>query len=173
MSMADQRALERLKSVSGAHIDAVKLREQLAGTVFFKDFTTEELDTLASLVQVYRAERNEAVFIEGRYAGYLCIILSGRLDIIKETATGQSRPLTEMTAGAVVGEMSLVDHEPNSATVVAAEPTLLAALTLSAINLLTEQDPLLVIKLYRHIAAVISQRLRSTHSDLIDTLRTP
>jgi len=152
--------------------DPVKrlIQSKLAKLEFFHVFTDSELDKLSQRLVGYRAEKGDAVFVEGNKAGYLCIVIEGQLSIIKDTGTGKSRTITKVPAGRLIGEMSLIDGEPHSATAVASVPTLLAALTEQSLEALVNEDPVLGAKLYRTMAIMISHRLRRTDAELINYL---
>ena len=93
-------------------------------------------------------------------------MIEGQLSIIKDTGTGKSRTITKVPAGRLIGEMSLIDGEPHSATAVASEPTLLAALTEQGLEALVIEDPVLGAKFYKTMAVMISHRLRRTDAEL-------
>ncbi len=152
--------------------DPVKrlIQSKVAKMEFFSAFTSSEIETLSERLVGYRAGKGDAVFVEGEKAGYLCIIVEGRLSIIKDTGTGKSRTITEVPAGRMIGEMSLIDGEPHSATAVASESTLLAALTEQSLELLVKDNPVLGAKLYKTMAVMISQRLRRTDAELVNYL---
>jgi len=152
--------------------DPVKrlVRSKLAKMEFFRVFTDSELDSLSECLIGYRAEKGDAVFVEGNKAGYLCVVIEGQLSIIKDTGTGKSRTITEVPSGRLIGEMSLIDGEPHSATAVASESTLLAALTEQGLEMLVNDDPALGAKLYKTMAIMISHRLRRTDAELINYL---
>jgi len=61
----------------------------------------------------------EVLLREGVLSGRLCVLIEGRLDIVKgdTVVTCVSEP------GAMVGEMSLLIHQPHTATVRAAAPS--------------------------------------------------
>lgn len=146
------------------------IQSKLSKMVFFGEFTDSEIETLSDRLVGYRAEKGDAVFVEGEKAGYLCIVIEGQLSIVKDTGTGKSRTITEVPAGKLIGEMSLIDGEPHSATAVASESTLLAALTEQSLELLSEDNPALGAKLYKTIAVMLSQRLRRTDAELVNYL---
>lgn len=152
--------------------DPVKklIQSKLSKMEFFSAFTGSDIETLTERLVGYRAEKGDAVFVEGQKAGYLCIVIEGQLAIIKDTGTGKSRTLTEVPAGRLIGEMSLIDGEPHSATAVASEPTLLAALTEQGLDALVNDDPMLGAKLYKTMAIMISHRLRRTNAELVNYL---
>ena len=146
------------------------IQSKLTKTSAFKDFNRDEIELLVDRLHCYRAEKGDAIFIEGLKAGYLCIIIEGRLDVLKDTGKGNSRKIGEVPAGRIIGEMSLLDGEPHSATAIASEITLLAALTQAGLDQLVKEQPVLGAKLYRAIAVMVSRRLRRTDAALVNFL---
>jgi CRP/FNR family cyclic AMP-dependent transcriptional regulator len=167
MSAAGLDGLSRIKD----H-DPLKqlIKSKLSKNPLFRDFSDNQITQLCQRLIGYKAEQGDAVFLEGQKAGYLCIIIDGSLDVMKDTPTGKSRKITDIPAGHMVGEMSLIDGEPHSATAVAAEPVLLAALTQQSLADLVDDNPALGAKLYREMARLISQRLRNTDAELVNYL---
>jgi CRP-like cAMP-binding protein len=66
----------------------------------------------------------------------------------------------------MLGEMSLVDEAPPSATVVVTEPTHVLHIDHSALNAKLDIDPYFAARLYRAIAVFRSMRMRSTVQQL-------
>lgn len=148
-----------------------KLALQLStGTSIFGKFNSNDVSVLSGYLEACRAQTGSAVFVEGHRAGYLCIVLDGGLDVVKETSLGVSRKITDVCPGTTIGEMSIIDGQPHSATAVAAKPTLLAVLTRDSLIRLTEEQPALGAKMLANIAELLSRRLRTTSDMLINYL---
>jgi CRP/FNR family transcriptional regulator, cyclic AMP receptor protein len=56
---------------------------------------------------------------QGEKSGYLAIMLNGRARVLATDSQGREVILAHLNAGAHVGEMSLIDDKPHSASVVA------------------------------------------------------
>lgn len=166
----DDTALNSLSPVRDDDTVRRRIGAQLKRMPFFGGFDDDEIVRLTASLRAYRAEPGDAVFIESRQAGYLCVVIEGRLDIIKDTPRGNSRKINTVEAGDLIGEMSVVDGLPHSATAIAATPTLLAALTGEALAQLASSDPRLGAKLYYRIAELLSARLRETDNELAKRL---
>jgi CRP-like cAMP-binding protein len=65
-----------------------------------------------------RFKRSEPIVAAGQKTGFLFIILSGKCNVVVN-ANGKEIVLATLGAGQCVGEMSLLDNQPHSATVVA------------------------------------------------------
>jgi CRP/FNR family cyclic AMP-dependent transcriptional regulator len=146
------------------------IKSKISRNKLFKDFSEDEVSQLCNRLIGYKAEKGDAVFVEGQKSDYLCILIDGSLDVIKDTGTGKSRKITDVPSGSIVGEMSLIDGGSHSATAVAAEPVLLAALTERSLNKLVKENPELGAKFYREMVAVISRRLRATDAEMVNYL---
>ena len=166
---------ERYRQLAAAEKDAdfmEKLSRQLGtGTSVFGQYHADDIPTLAKYMEAYRADTDSAVFVEGHKTGYLCIVLDGALDVVKETKQGYSRKITDVCPGTTIGEMSFIDGQPHSATAAASSPTLLAVLSKENLLRLVDEEPWLGAKMLAYIAELLSKRLRMTNDMLIDYLK--
>jgi CRP-like cAMP-binding protein len=89
---------------------------------------------------------------------------------MKEGTGHASKRIGTAAAGRIVGEMSLMDGEPRSASVVADEPTTFVLLTGEGFSRLSSEVPRLAVKVLLKISKLISQRLRQTSGALVDYL---
>ena len=145
-----------------------KLCRMLKKTGMFEDFSSLEIETLAKYVDAYTAQKGTAICIEGAAAHFMAIIDAGRLEIFKDSGRGKTKKITEVGAGNSIGEMSLIDGLPRSATAVAIEPVTLIVLTSDNLRRIIQQHPPLGTKLIWRSAQAISQRLRKASMMLAD-----
>lgn len=85
----------------------------------FSMLTAAQGDAVAAAVVKRRFKRGEAIVEQGKQSNALSIILTGRARVIATDPRGREVILATMRPGDYVGEMSLIDNEPHSATVVA------------------------------------------------------
>ena len=147
------------------------LADLLAGNAMFDGFSRSEIERLANYMCAYRADRDTVIFIEGAHAGFMGIVIEGRLNVFKDSGRGATKVLAEIPPGKSLGEMSVIDGLPHSATAVAAEPVTLVALTRADLDRITAEHPALAAKLLWRLAQLLSQRLRQTSGMLVDYLR--
>jgi CRP/FNR family cyclic AMP-dependent transcriptional regulator len=74
---------------------------------------------LAGAVSKKSFKRGEVLVEQGRKCNALYIILVGRTRVLMTDNNGREVILATLSSGDYVGEMSLIDNEPHSATVVA------------------------------------------------------
>ena len=85
----------------------------------FSMLTVAQGDAVAAAVLKRRFKRGEAIVEQGKKSDALSIILTGRARVVATDARGREVILATMRPGDYVGEMSLIDNEPHSATVMA------------------------------------------------------
>ena len=83
----------------------------------FSMLTNEQAQGIADSVVKRRMRRGELVIEAGRKSNALFILLTGRARVIAADERGREVILAVLKAGDYVGEMSLIDNEPHSATV--------------------------------------------------------
>jgi CRP-like cAMP-binding protein len=79
--------------------------------------TTEQAQGIADSVVKRRFRRGEIIVEHGRKSNALFILLTGRARVLTADARGREVILAVLQPGDYVGEMSLIDNEPHSATV--------------------------------------------------------
>ena len=83
----------------------------------FSMLTANQAESVADGVVKRRFKRGEAIVEQGKKSHALSIILTGRARVITTDTRGREVILATMHPGDYVGEMSLIDNEPHSATV--------------------------------------------------------
>ncbi|MGC2078445.1 MAG: Crp/Fnr family transcriptional regulator, partial [Xanthobacteraceae bacterium] len=84
----------------------------------------------------------------------------GLLKVIIVSRSGAERILAFLGRGAIVGELSIIDGLPRSASVVAVRDTTLRCLSRVAFEDFAEKHP----ELYKSLVKLLAQRLRETNS---------
>lgn len=83
----------------------------------FSMLTASQAESVADAVVKRRFKRGEAIVEQGKKSNALSIILTGRARVVTTDTRGREVILATMHPGDYVGEMSLIDNEPHSATV--------------------------------------------------------
>ena len=76
--------------------------------------------------------------------------------------------LAELEPGKAVGEMSLIDSYPTSATVIAVEESDLIAVGRLDLNVLLNWNPILAAKMWRSFTRMLSERLRGMNEQMLE-----
>ena len=88
----------------------------------FSMLSNEHAQQVADSVVKRRFRRGELVVEQGRKSNALFILLNGRARVLTSDTRGREVILAVLESGDYVGEMSLIDNEPHSATVRAEVP---------------------------------------------------
>ncbi len=83
----------------------------------FSLLTNDQAQGIADAVVKRRYRRGEIVVEHGKKSNALFILLTGRARVLTADSRGREVILAVLESGDYVGEMSLIDNEPHSATV--------------------------------------------------------
>jgi CRP-like cAMP-binding protein len=97
------------------------------------------------------------VLHKGDEGAYLLFLLSGRLRVVDLTEDGREVGLSFLLSGDYTGELSIIDGMPRSASVVAAEPSLLAFLHRARAQELIYTQPLVAERVLKRTVAKVRQ----------------
>lgn len=107
---------------------------------------------------------------EGARELYLCLLIEGKVNVLKKDSAQRDQLIAHVSAGMTLGEMALIDGQPRSATAVAATDAVLLIMSKDEFQRLVNDTPRLALKLYGHMASLLSQRLRQVSAKLADYL---
>lgn len=136
----------------------------------FDAFKTDELDMLARHMHFAEIMRGEHLFVEGDRGDFMCFVVRGLLDVLKKSTNGDHRVVARLGKSNTIGEMSIIDQSPRSATVVARQPSVVIILTKRGFDILTHDHPALGVTLLKAIMRLLSVNMRLTTSQLADKL---
>ncbi len=128
----------------------------------------EELDILSLHMNYQKADKGTALFKEGSIGKTLYLIVSGKVEIKKESLSGNQTVLAQYGKGASIGEMSLIDEAPRSATATVVEDTELLMLNKDKFDEILDKYPDIGIKILKNVTKQISMRLRHTSGRFAD-----
>ena len=134
----------------------------------FDQLEPDELKVAERYMNLVEINKDEILFKEGEKGNYVCFIVDGTLDVVKQSATGENITITELSRGHSIGEMSVMGDFFRSATVKAQTEAKLVILTRENFELILEQYPKTGIKILKGIARLLSLNLRDTSGRLVD-----
>ena len=140
----------------------------LLNTPLFDGLKTNEIENIAKHLSSIELSKDEILVKEGEKGNCVCFVVEGTLDVIKQSLTGESVIITALHRGRSIGEMSIIDDFPRSATVKARTQVKLVILTREGFDLLLEENPQVGIKILKKISRLLSLNLRKTSSRLAD-----
>lgn len=160
-----QKTLEQI-GIGKNFVD--QLCQMVESSYLFKDFSRPEIEQLVEYMHAYRAPKDAMLLQEGKLDSYLIIITKGKARVMKTDINGQQKQIASIHKGAILGEMSIIDDFPHSATVITQEVSEVALLTKANLQKITERYPALGVKLLWQIAWQLSARLRQASGKLVD-----
>jgi len=107
--------------------------------------------------------QRETLFHAGDSGDGCYYVRSGVVKASVIARDGQERLLAMLGAGALIGEISLIDQQPRSATVQALRDCSLLHLTSTAFFTLADSNPMI----YRQALRILAQRLRGTNDSVV------
>jgi CRP/FNR family transcriptional regulator, cyclic AMP receptor protein len=108
---------------------------------------------------------SQTLFVAGDEGDGCYRVEEGLLKASVAAATGGERILAILGPGSVVGELSMIDGAPRSASVSALRDSKLSFVGRAAFETFGRSTP----ELYRHITTLLAQRLRDTNDALVAT----
>ncbi|KWT91872.1 serine/threonine-protein kinase [Candidatus Magnetominusculus xianensis] len=127
---------------------------------FFSDFTTEELLKIISISSYKTFKKDTCIFNEGDIGTKMYIVISGKVRITKVFKENEEETLLAvLKSGECFGEMAVMDASPRFAA--AKAETDCVTIAISEV-ILRNSEPMLCLKLYKNLAAVLSEKLRNS-----------
>jgi CRP/FNR family transcriptional regulator, cyclic AMP receptor protein len=136
-----------------------ELKAFLVATPFFGGLSDTSLDLLISMLVERRFDVGATVVAEGEPGRSMFIVHSGELVVGKLGDSGRIR-LAGLTPGDFFGEMTLVEMQNRSATVVAERPTVLYELTARNLYTYYKADIHAYVMVMQNINRELCRRLR-------------
>lgn len=132
----------------------------IAQVPLFSDLTKRELQVLSANCREREYPAGAALLRQGETGVGLFIITGGTVRVSQQTPSGEVRDLGVFERGAVLGEMSLLDDLPRTATITAQEPTRALVIPVWDFRAALRESPEIAIKLL----SVMSRRFRQAES---------
>ena len=148
---------------------AQSIRALLPKLGVFNFLAESDYELIESYMFRYDYEAGAYVFKEGTHGGYMFFIVEGSVEIIKQFDT-KKHTIAELGPGRSVGEMSLIDGAPRSATVRAKEDLVLLVLKREDFQRLLEEQPAIANRIMMGIATLLSQSLREINRNFTERL---
>ena len=146
--------------------------DALRATPLAAELTADEMLTLAGIIHVRELRDGEVLVAEGAKDSKLHVVLSGRIDVVRDGEHGH-HVLQTLRAGDLVGELSFMEDSPRFAALVATGATEVLALDRTDFEALIERSPRVVYKVMRaimHGARNVQRRLSLQMRDLENSL---
>ncbi len=162
--------LSGLPGLSKTDLSLLEKSNLIDGTQWANDFSFAQVKKMAAFVDVYQVPEETVLFFEGDKRPFLVLIIKGGVHGVKFDSKRNPKRITTLGPGKTIGEMSIIDGEPRSASAVTALESTLMVMTAEKFNRLMDEWPRVAVVLVQKIAKLMSQHLRQTSGRLIDHL---
>ena len=139
----------------------------------FADLSSREKSTLLAIVRARGYQPGEVLCREGDRAFSLFIICRGSVEVFKELRGAKREKLGELKAGSMIGQVSLIDGKPRSATVQAKTGVITLECTRDDFDRLFNAGSTFAFKILDQIIIHLVARLRDANLQLYSLYSRP
>jgi CRP-like cAMP-binding protein len=128
----------------------------------FSELSDDEFSELYGLMSARDLKEGEVLFCEGDDGDEMFVIVSGSVAVDVSLHDGKKIVIAEIREGDFIGEMSIVEELPRSASCTARGKTSLLSLSAKALRRLMEERSSMAVKILHRMALIAAGRLDST-----------
>lgn len=115
----------------------------------------EQLSQVAAVARAVRYPKRATVMLKGREVDHWAFLVSGRLQVVDYLPDGRAVGLNIIQSGRFYGELSVIDGQPRSASLVALVPALVVQVPGEISRRLFYHCPPVAEAMMRHLASVV------------------
>ena len=139
----------------------------------FQNLTDAEVREILRACDHIHFDAGDLLFEQGDSADALFIISQGELEVVGQSPLGEKVVFAVLGPGTVVGEMSLIEGGPRSATVEVVSPSEIFKLQRKTFDALRNQDHPAAYKIILSLASTVDQRRRETDARVRQVFEDP
>jgi CRP/FNR family cyclic AMP-dependent transcriptional regulator len=141
-------------------VSSPDLKAFLLETPFFGGLPDASLDLLISMLVERQFDAGATVVAEGEPGRSMYIVHAGELAVSKLLDSGRVLQMSRLAPGDFFGEMTLIEMQNRSATVIAESPTMLYELTAQKLYACYKADIHAYVMVMQNISRELCRRLR-------------
>lgn len=150
---------------------SAQARQLIRSNPLFSNLTEDQMGELLDMMYEEKVSVGVNIVQEGEPGDTLYVITSGRAEVLKEDDHGDFHHIAMLKPGDVIGEISLLDERPRSATVRAVESTQLVGLAVSDLKAKSKPEVSLENILKVNFARTMSQNIRKLNTRAVNKLK--
>lgn len=148
--------------------DEADLLKWLPSIAIFGGLEEETLRRLIQLMGEHRCKPEDEICKQGESGRAMFLVRDGEVVVCRDNVDGRRVKMVRMGPGEFFGEMTLIDIQKRSATVVAQKPSLLFSLSNRDLYTLYQEDVPGYVMVLQNLCRELSRRLRVTNQRLQD-----
>ena len=149
-------------------VSSPDLKAFLLATPFFGGLLDASLDLLVSMLVERHFDAGATIVAEGEPGRSMFVVHSGKLVVSKLGDSGRAIRMAGLDPGDFFGEMTLIEMQNRSATVVAESPTVLYELTAQKLYACYKSDIHAYVMVMQNINRELCRRLRRADRRIAD-----
>ena len=145
----------------------------LKGSKIFNGLSDDQLVMVSESGKIVTFDINDTIIKEGQTGHPFFIVIKGQVEVVLPKDTGfQSAgratriKLSQLAAGDCIGEYSLIDKNPASASVIAIEPCVLFEIAGPNFEKILDGQDFLAKTIYKNILLIMIKRARDNNREL-------
>jgi CRP-like cAMP-binding protein len=140
---------------------------KLETLAFFRDLPAADRVYLFEKFERILLDHDRMVFSQGDSATWLYILLEGKVKISFNPHDGEPMTVSEIAAGGVFGWSAVLGHRKYTSSAISVTHSEALRISGDALRKVTSERPDIGVILLESLAAVIADRLKNTHSQVI------
>lgn len=144
-----------------------EMKDFLNEVALFKNLDDNELSLIIDQIEEKKIDKGKFLFKENSARDAIYIIRSGEIELIKKTPFGEEKRLSFFRRYDFIGEGSLIDNHPHSTSARTLTNVDLFVLNSKEMQRLFEENPGITLKMYKHLASVITRRMNHSNAHLV------
>lgn len=146
--------------------DTKDLRAWLPSIALFGGLQDDSLKRVIGMLGEHHFEPGAEVCKQGEAGRAMFLVRHGEVIVCRDDAGGGRRKLIRMGPGEFFGEMTLIDIQKRSASVIVDKPSLVFSLGNRDLYQLYQDDPAGYVMILQNLCRELSRRLRVTNNRL-------
>ena len=131
--------------------------QSLARIELFQDCAESDRQRIAARCRWRKYQPHDVLIDAGADTHEIHFVVSGRVRVMNHAASGREVSFEDIEAGGIVGELAAIDGGERSASVVAVEPTVTAALDARSFLTILSDHPDLGLAMLRRLTRMVRQ----------------
>ena len=144
--------------------------QELAQLTLFHDLSTEQLDLIQSFMEICKFPKDQIIFEQGEQANHLYIVINGEVVVRYKPYDGPDIIVAHITQGGVFGWSAALGRSAYTSAAITTMPSEFFRFRAKDLHILCETNPETGKIVLDRLAAVIAERLRSTHKQVLAIL---
>jgi CRP/FNR family cyclic AMP-dependent transcriptional regulator len=144
--------------------------QALAQLTLFHDLSPQQLDLIQSFVEICKYPQDTVIFEQGQLAEHLYILIAGEVVVRFKPYDGPDITVTHIGPGGVFGWSAALGRSAYTSAAITTATSEVFRFRAKDLHKLNEHNPETGAIILDRLAAVIAERIRSTHKQILAIL---